>query len=102
MALSEGEQRRLDEIERALATDDPRFAATITIEHIRRHRAIIAVGAFVIGMVAVVAGLVTTDAALWFGIAISLIGAALMAVGAVLYFRPHVRPQLRLRSIRRG
>ena len=39
MALSEGEQRRLDEIERALTSDDPKFAATITIDQFRRHRA---------------------------------------------------------------
>ena len=39
MPLSEGEQRRLDEIERALKTEDPKFAANITIDRLRRHGA---------------------------------------------------------------
>ena len=87
MALSEGEQRRLDEIERALRTDDPKFAATITIEHARRHRFVVAALLFVLGMVILVAGLVTADAALWLGVVVSVAGFAAMVAGALLYFR---------------
>jgi len=87
MALSEGEQRRLDEIERALASDDPKFASTITIDQFRRHRAILAAALFVIGMVGVVAGLVITDGVLWAGVIISVAGVAAMVAGALVFFR---------------
>lgn len=88
MPLSEGEQRRLDEIERALRSEDPNFAATITISRVKRHRALVAGLVFLVGMVGLVIGLVTTDASLWAGIVITLLGAAAMGAGAVLYFRP--------------
>jgi multidrug efflux pump subunit AcrB len=88
MALSDGEQRRLDEIERALRSEDPGFAATITISRVRRHRAVVAAVAFVLGMLCLVVGLVTTDAALWAGIAIAVIGVLAMVGATVLYLRP--------------
>ncbi len=88
MALSEGEQRRLDEIERALRSEDPGFADTITITRVRRHRKVLAATVFVVGMLALVAGLVTTDAALWAGIVIAAVGVAAMVAGALLYLRP--------------
>lgn len=87
MALSEGEQRRLDEIERALATEDPKFAATITIDQYRRHRAIVAAALFVIGMIGLVAGLVVADGLLWAGIVISVAGVGAMIAGALMVFR---------------
>ncbi len=88
MALSEGEQRRLDEIERALRSEDPGFADTITITRVRRHRKVLAALVFVLGMLALVAGLVTTDASLWAGIVIVAAGVAAMLAGALLYLRP--------------
>ena len=87
MPLSEGEQRRLDEIERALQKDDPRFASIITIDQFRRHRAILAGAIFVLGMVALVTGLVVTDALLWVGVIISVAGVGAMAVAALRFFR---------------
>ena len=42
MRLSEDEQRRLDEIERALYRDDPKFAAGQSIERFRRRRMVMA------------------------------------------------------------
>jgi hypothetical protein len=86
MALSEGEQRRLDEIERALASEDPKFASTITIDQFRRHRAIVSALLFVIGMVGLVAGLVLTDGVLWAGVIISVAGVAAMIAGALTFF----------------
>ena len=91
MPLSEGEQRRLDEIERALKTEDPKFAASITIDRLRRHGAIVAVGLFVLGMIALVVGLVTTDALLILGIVISVAGALAMAAGVAMYLVPRFR-----------
>ena len=61
MPLSEDDQRRPDEIERALYRDDPRFAAGQTIDRLRRHRAITSVAAFLVGAVLLVVGLVTTS-----------------------------------------
>lgn len=87
MPLSEGEQRRLDEIEQALKLDDPKFAATITIDGLRRHRAIVCGALFLLGMVALVVGLVVTDGVLWAGVAISLAGFGAMLVAAALFFR---------------
>ena len=87
MPLSDGEQRWLDEIERAMQLDDPKFAATITIEHCRRQHAVVAGGLFLLGMIALVFGLVVTDASLWAGIVISLAGFVSMVAGVFLYFR---------------
>ena len=42
MALSEYEQRRLDEIERALHSEDPHFAGAINIGAMLRHRRLVA------------------------------------------------------------
>jgi hypothetical protein len=91
MPLSEGEQRRLDEIEHALKTEDPKFAANITIDRLRRHGAIVAVGLFVLGMIALVVGLVTTDALLILGIVITVAGALSMAAGVAMYLVPRFR-----------
>ncbi len=102
MALSEGEQRRLDEIERALRSEDPGFADTITISRVRRHRAVLAAVVFVVGMLALVVGLVTTDAALWAGVVIAVLGLVAMAAGAVLYFRPRWSVRLALPGRRSG
>jgi len=91
MPLSEGEQRRLDEIERALKTEDPKFAANITIDRLRRHGAIVAIGLFVVGMIALVVGLVTADALLVVGIIISVLGDVAMVAGVAMYFVPRLR-----------
>ena len=88
MPLSEGEQRRLDEIELALRTDDPKFVATITIEHLRRQHVVVASTIFVLGMIALVSGLVVTDATLWVGVIISLVGVGAMVTGVFVHFRP--------------
>jgi len=47
--LSEDEQRRLDEIERALYRDDPKFAAGQSIERFRRRRMVMASAAVLAG-----------------------------------------------------
>lgn len=82
MALSDGEQRRLDEIARALALEDPTFAQRITHAGLRRPRLVVAVAVFVMGMVALVTGLVLTDASLWFGL--TILGAGVTAMGAAV------------------
>ena len=91
MPLSEGEQRRLDEIEHALRTEDPKFAANIAIDRLRRHGAIVSGGLFFLGMIALVVGLVTTDALLIVGILISIAGALAMIAAVAMFFVPRFR-----------
>jgi hypothetical protein len=63
MPLSEDDQRRLDEIERALQRDDPKFAAGRSLERLRQRRLVAAGAVVLIGMVLLVAGLAVTQAA---------------------------------------
>ena len=91
MALSDGEQRRLDEIARGLAIEDPTFAQRITHEGLRRPRIVAAAAVFVMGMVALVLGLVLTDASLVFGLVIVTAGVAAMGVALVLVVRERRR-----------
>jgi uncharacterized membrane-anchored protein len=85
MPLSDDEQRKLDQIERALA-EDPGFADSASIERIRRRRLILAAAVFTIGVVLLLAGLVTTSAALVAGVILSAVGVLTMTTGIVLFF----------------
>jgi uncharacterized membrane-anchored protein len=85
MPLSDDEQRKLDQIERALA-EDPGFADSVSIERIRRRRLILAAAVFTIGVVLLLAGLVTTSAALVAGVILSAVGVLTMTTGIVLFF----------------
>jgi hypothetical protein len=91
MALSEGEQRRLDEIAHGLTIEDPSFAQRITHAGLRRPRIVVAVAVFVMGMVALVLGLVLTDASLVFGLIILGAGLGAMGAGVVLALRERAR-----------
>ena len=84
MALSEYEQRQLDEMEAALHRDDPGFAASVSIDRVRRRRRIFAAVVFVLGLVVLVAGLVATAAAVLAGVLISTAGLTMMVTSAVL------------------
>jgi len=91
MALSDGEQRRLDEIAQGLTIEDPSFAERITHDGLRRPRLVVAVLIFVMGMVALITGLVITDASLWFGLVILIAGVAAMGTAVVLVVRERRR-----------
>jgi MFS family permease len=93
MPLSEDDRRRLEQIERALADEDPRFADRINSTMWHPRRLIIGIVVFVLGMVVLVAGLVTTHAWLWFGVLVGVVGAAAMAGSAVLLLRGPARGQ---------
>ena len=92
MALSEDEQRRLDEMEIALRRDDPSFVASVSIDHVRNRRRIAAVIFFVLGMVVLVAGLVFTATTVLLGVVISLVGLLLMIAVVIAVFRWRRRP----------
>ena len=87
MPLSEDDQRRLDEIERALQRDDPMFAAGHSLERLRRRRLVAAGAVVLIGMVLLVVGLAVTQAALPLGVIISLTGFLFMVGGAAVLIR---------------
>ena len=90
MPLSKDEQRRLDEIEQSLRDDDPLFAATVTFDHLRRHRLIVGGMVFLGGLTVLVVGEIAAQAQLAIGVIVSLSGFATMlaAAGWTLH-RPH-------------
>lgn len=93
MPLSEHEQRMLDEIERALYEDDPKFATSVNVGRIRRRRPILAGAAFVVGLIALVVGVIATQTLLAVGVIVSVIGFLTMvaAVGLFVFGQPGAR-----------
>ena len=85
MPLSEHEQRMLDEIERALYEDDPKFATSVNVSRIRRRRPIVAGCLFVAGLVALVVGVIATQSFLAIGVVVSVIGFLTMVGGVGLF-----------------
>ena len=87
MPLSEHEQRLLDQIERALYAEDPKFASTVRGGRLRRpsrRRRLQGVVMFVAGIVALVLGVVFRATWLAGLPVISVAGFLLMLLGAVL------------------
>lgn len=91
MGLSEYEQRQLDELESALCRDDPGFAASVSIDRVRRRRRIVAVLGFIVGMVVLIGGLVATAVTLLAGVLISTVGLVMMVASAFSPIRGHRR-----------
>lgn len=93
MPLSEHEQRMLDEIERALYHDDPKFATSVDVSRIRRRRPILAAAAFVAGLVLLVVGVIATQSVLTLGVIVSVLGFLVMvgSVGLFVFGQPGAR-----------
>ena len=83
MALSDDEQRTLDEMERMLGGDDPGFAARISLKHARRRRWLVSAALFIVGIGVLLAGLVTTAERAPVGVLISVAGLLIMIAAAV-------------------
>lgn len=86
MPLSEHEQRLLDQIERALYAEDPKFASTVRGGRLRRpsrRRRVQGVALFALGVIALVLGLVFQWFVAGFPV-VSVVGFLLMFAGAVL------------------
>lgn len=83
MALSENEQRLLEQMEAALAADDPKLANTLRGTTRRRHRrsAVFAGIGFVAGLACLIAGMQVHPAVSVVGFVIML-AAAVVGVGA--------------------
>ena len=87
MPLSEHEQRLLDQIERALYAEDPKFASTVRGGRLRkptRRRRLQGVALFVVGLVMLVLGIAVQWT--WLGgiPVVSVVGFLAMLGGAVL------------------
>jgi uncharacterized membrane protein len=87
MPLSEHEQRLLDQIERALYAEDPKFASTVGRARLRRpsrRRRVQGAALFVVGVALLVLGVVVQE--FWFGgfPAVSLLGFLVMFFGALI------------------
>ncbi len=87
MPLSRDEQRRLDEIERSLLLDDPKFAAKVTIDRVRRSRVRIAVALLVLGALVIVIGLIVTLGVVAVGVVVVVAGLLTVAGSGVLLMR---------------
>lgn len=98
MPLSEHEQRMLDEIERALYEDDPKFATSVDVARIRRRRPIAAAVVFLVGLICLVVGVIATQSVLALGVVVSVVGFLVMVGGVGLFVfgvpgsRPVVEP----------
>lgn len=90
MPLSEHEQRILDEIERRLAAEDPKFARTanaatprgIAVTRMRR-----AVAGFVLGLIVLIGGLLAGMDQASVLVAVGLAGFGVMLVSVLLFVR---------------
>ena len=87
MGLSESEQRKLAEIERALEQEDPRFAASISIQRVRRRRRTFVAVAFLLGVMVLLIGLLGTAQSVIVGVVISVVGLLTMFAGVTLILR---------------
>lgn len=90
MPLSEHEQRLLDQIERALYAEDPKFASTVRGARLRRpsrRRRLQGAALFVVGLVLLVVGLLVPVTVAGIPI-ISVVGFLPMFAGAVFAVTP--------------
>src|SRR5690242_19288925 len=84
MPLSEHEQRLLEQIERALYADDPKFASTVKSSNPRtwlRRRVVRSLLLFVLGLVVLVVGVAVNRPALT--VSFGIVGFALMLFAAL-------------------
>lgn len=88
MPLSEHEQRLLEQMERALYAEDPKFATTLRHTGARGSRGKAALGVLAVlgGMGVILAGVATQI------IALGVVGFTVMLVGAVLAYSAFTRP----------
>lgn len=95
MALSEEEQRLLEQMEAALAAEDPKLVNTLRgtgVRRVHRRRAAIAGVGFFVGLALLVVGLYLMSTGPTGFVALSLVGFVVMVISAVtaIYSWQHV------------
>ncbi len=97
MPLSEHEQRMLDEIERALYQDDPKFATSVNVTRMRRRRPILAGLGLLLGLIMLVVGVISSQSVMVLGVVVSVVGFLVMvaAVGLFIFGQPGGRAATR-------
>lgn len=88
MALSDDEQRLLDEIERELQRADQEFPESVTHHDHRRRRLVAAGAVMTLGLVILLTGLVLARGSLAVGVIIGIVGLLTMTGAAALVIRP--------------
>jgi len=86
MALSKDEQRTLEEIERALLDDDPKFAASVNLDQLRHHRLLSGGLGFLLGLALLLVGAIATQAVVAIGVAVSVAGFLVMIAALARLF----------------
>jgi hypothetical protein len=95
--LSDHEQRLLEQIERALYAEDPKFASTVSSTDLRTHakrRVRRAIVLLILGMAALLGGVMTTQVAL--GVAGFCLMLFALVYAASQYKKVSARPDLRV------
>ncbi|HET7311818.1 MAG TPA: DUF3040 domain-containing protein [Mycobacteriales bacterium] len=96
MPLSEHEQRALEQIERALYAEDPKFAhswrARADVRSVRRARVVRGIAAVIVGLGLLLSGVVVQGDSTTIGIVLGVVGFLLMLGGAWLALSTRQRP----------
>ena len=96
MPLSEHEQRALEQIERALYAEDPKFAhswrAKADVRSVRRARIVRGVAAIIVGLGLLLGGVVVQGDNTVLGVVLGVVGFLLMLGGAWLALSTRQRP----------
>jgi hypothetical protein len=101
--LSEHEQRALEQIERALYAEDPKFAqswrARADVRSVRRARILRGVAAVVIGLGLLLGGVVVQAGNAVVGVVLGVVGFLLMLGGAWLALSTRQRPSVQAANV---
>ena len=96
MPLSEHEQRALEQIERALYAEDPKFAhswrAKADVHSVRRARIVRGIAAVLVGLGLLLGGVVVQGGNTVLGVVLGVVGFLLMLGGAWLALSTRQRP----------
>ena len=88
MALSDDEQRRLEEIERALDRYGPRLAAGGSDNQRRERRWVAAAAVLGVGLVVLLTGLVLTQGSVTLGVIVVVAGMSIVTAAVALFIGP--------------
>jgi len=104
--LSEHEQRALEQIERALYAEDPKFAhswrARADVRSVRRARVVRGVAAVIVGLGLLLAGVVVQGTSTVVGVVLGVVGFLLMLGGAWLALSTRQRPSVQAAAAASG